>query len=127
MQAVFYSTRKIFLGFFVVTLALILHVHTQISIFQVSYSIQKKEKELAALSDEFKMRRFEVSKLHSLNYLDRRKKEMNLKLAVPKEIKVVSVPVEREAPRLMEAPPLVRKGLFSFVNLIKEAQAKTSR
>ncbi len=123
----FDSTRKIFLGLFLVTFALLLYVHTQVSIFQVSYAIQRKEKELAALSDEFKMRRFEVSKLHSLNYLDRRKREMNLKLAIPKEIKMILVPAPKEMPLVLEPPPLVRKGLFSFVNFIKEAQAKTSR
>ncbi len=120
------SPRKVFSGLFVITIALVLHVHTQISIFQVSYSIQRKEKQLSALSDEFKIRNFEVSKLHSLNYLDKRKKELNLNLVMPKTIQVVSVPAEKEMSRVIDAPPLVQKSVFSFVNFIKEAQAKTA-
>lgn len=121
-------SKKSFSGLFVITLLLLLHVHAQVSIFQVSYLIQKKEKELADLSDEYRKMKFEVSKLHSLSYLDKRKKEMNLKLETPKSVRVIPIRSEpKENERTIEAPPMVRKGFFSFVNLIKEAQAKTSR
>ena len=122
-----YSSRKVFSGLFVLTAALLLHVHTQVSIFQVSYSIQNKEKKLAALSDEYRIRKFEVSKLHSLVYLDKRKKEMNLNLVVPKEIKIVPVPIVKPLVEPVMPNSLVRRSFFSFVNFIKEAQAKTSR
>ena len=127
MMTLLDQPKKIFSGLALVTCALIVHVHTQIAIFQVSYAIQKKEKLIAELSDEYRVRKFEVSKLHSFNYLDKRKKEMNLKLVVPKEVNVIGVPVEKEMPRINDSPSVVQKGLFSFVNLIKEAQAKTSR
>ena len=119
-------SKKVFSGLVLITFVLLLHVHTQVSIFQVSYSIQKKEKMFAELSDQYKLRKYEVSKLYSLSYLDKKKKEMNLKLVVPKDVKVVYWPAEKEAERSIEAPPMIRRGLFSFVNLIKEAQAKTS-
>lgn len=124
MTILFSSPKKMFSTLFVVTFALILHVHTQTAIFRVSYSIQKKEKEMAVLSDEFKLKNFEVSKLHSLNYLDKRMKEMKLNLVMPKEVKVVSIPQVPQS-RITEAP-ILQKGIFSFVSLIKEAQAKTS-
>ena len=121
------SSKKILSGLFVVTLSLLLYVHTRIAIFQVSYSIQRNEKKVATLSDEYKIMKFEISKLRSLGYLDRRKKEMNLKLVTPKTVKVVSIPLETQAEPVVLPSPFVRKGFFSFVNLIKEAQAKTPR
>lgn len=121
------SSNKIFSFLFVITATLLLYVHGQVSVFHVSYSIQKKEKELAKLSDEFKMLKYEVSQLRSLSYLDKMTKEMNLKLVMPKEVKVISVPVERQADRISLPPTIVRKGFLSFINFVKEAQAKTSR
>ncbi len=119
--------KKLFAGLLLLTLALLLHVHMQVSIFKVSYAIQKNNKLFAELSDEFRLQRYELSKLYSPSYLDKRKKEMNLKLTVPREIKVVMVPEFKIADTaVIEAPPIIRQGLFSFANFIKEAQAKTS-
>ena len=119
--------KKIFSGLALLTFVLLFHVHMQVSIFQVSYSIQKKSKLLSELTDEYRLEKYEISKLYSLSYLDKRKKELNLNLVVPKEVKVVYAPVERVTEQMIDAPPMIRRGLFSFANLIKEAQAKTSR
>lgn len=118
--------KKLFYGLFFVTLILLLHVHMQVSIFQVSYSIQKKNKILSELTDDYRLQKYEVSKLYSLGYLDKRKKEMNLNLQPPKEVKVVYVPSEKIVKPVIEPPTLLRQGIFSFANLIKDAQAKTS-
>ena len=120
------NTKKIFSIMALVTLVLLLHVHMQISIFQVSYLIQKKSKLLSDLTDQYRFEKYGISKLYSPSYLDRRKKEMNLKLVVPKEVKVVYVPADKVADHVLEPPPVIQRGLFSFANLIKEAQAKTS-
>lgn len=121
----FNEPKKIFYSLIFITLALLLHVHMQVSIFQVSYSIQKKNKLLSELSDDYRLQKYEVSKLYSLGYLDKRKKEMNFNLEPPKEVKVVYVPSEKTAKSTIEAPPIIRQGIFSFANLIKDAQAKT--
>ncbi|MBI4387681.1 MAG: hypothetical protein HY582_01395 [Candidatus Omnitrophica bacterium] len=120
-------SNRIFSILVMITMALLIYVHGQISVFRVSYSIQKKEKELARLSDDFKMLKFEVSQLRSLSYLDKKMKEMNLKLVMPAEVKVISVPIEKQVDRTMLSPTIVQKGFFSFVDFVKEAQAKTSR
>ena len=117
--------KKFFYGLTLITLALLLHVHMQVSIFQVSYSIQKKNKLLSELSDEYRLQRYEVSKLYSLGYLDKRKKEMNFNLVIPKEVKVVYIPSEKTPEPIIQPLPLIRQGIFSFANLIKDAQAKT--
>lgn len=111
----------------VVTGFLLLHVHTQVSIFQVSYSIQKKERKLEALSDQYKILKYEVSRLHSLAYLDKRRSELKLDLVMPKDVKVIKVPVPRQVEPEVPPPSMLQKGFFSFVQLVKEAQAKTSR
>ncbi len=121
-----FSTKKVFGGLFVVTLGLLLYVHTQVLIFQTSYAIQRKEKRLAELSDLYKVMKYEVTKLHSLQYLEKRKQEMKLDLVLPKEVKVVPLPVQRELKEAVEVPSVVQRGFLSFVNFIKEAQAKTS-
>lgn len=121
------SSKNVVISFMGATVALLLLVHTQVSIFRVSYQIQEKKKTLAVLSDEYRVKQSEVSKLHSLSYLDQKRSEMKLDLVVPKEVKVISVPADRTIPREVPLSPVIQKGLFSFVQLVKEAQAKTTR
>ncbi|PIQ85411.1 MAG: hypothetical protein COV74_08850 [Candidatus Omnitrophica bacterium CG11_big_fil_rev_8_21_14_0_20_45_26] len=120
-------SKRAYSGLALLTIALLLYVHTQIMIFQVSYNIQSKEKQLVELGDELKAHQYAVSQLHSLSYLEKRKEEANLKLVLPKTVKVIPIPMTKSVDHPIEAPAVVKRGIFSFVNFIKEAQAKTAQ
>ncbi len=119
-------SRRTFGWFILVTFALLLYVHQQISIFQVSYSIQKKERESAKLSEEYKMAKFRVARLSSPRVLNERMKALSLDLITPTEQEVIHVlkpKVTPPEPKVSWPDPGQFLSLFHFM---KEAQAKTS-
>ena len=119
------ESPKRIMGFLITgTLLLLLYVHQQISILQVSYSIEKKEREVARLSEDYKISKFELTRLYSPYLLSRRVKSASLNLTTPKAREIIKV----TKPRMIAPPaPVVpwpnRLPWFGFV---KEAQAKTS-
>ncbi len=114
-----------------ITFVLLCYVHLQSEVFHVSYNIAEKEKRMSQLSDDYKKLNFEVSKLKSLNYLDKKRREKEVALVVPQRVKTIRVPmtvkVAEEPLPNMEYPPMLKKSLTSVMGLIKEAQAKMSR
>ncbi|MBI4394991.1 MAG: hypothetical protein HY583_02225 [Candidatus Omnitrophica bacterium] len=109
------------------TLALLLYVHEQTAIFQVSYSIEKKEREIARLSEQYKTCKFKVARLRSPHVLSERMKKLSLNLTTPKDQKIIRVlkmktlPLE---PQVRWPAPLQ---FLSLIHFVKEAQAKTSK
>lgn len=122
------SLRPFFSLLICVTLMLLFYVHIQAEIFRVSYSIEKKDRELAELSEKYKISRYSVTQLKSPNYLNEQLKKNSMELIVPKDTEILKIPVPKSIPVAVEtvsgAP--VKSQLLSLSGLVKEAQAKTS-
>ena len=120
---------KILLGCSIVTGALLLYVHERVEMLRTSYQIYEKSSELSQRGEAFRRLKFEVSRLHSPQVLEKRLGELSLSLALPKQIKVLKVP---EPVRSETAVPLPvqppRGSLFDFVGQwIQVAQARTDQ
>lgn len=114
-------------GFLIlVTFALLLYVHQQISIFRVSYSIQKKEAEFAKLSEDYKLTKFKVARLRSPHVLNQRMKQLSLDLTTPTEQEIIRVLKPKLAPEetKMSWPDPIQ--FLSWFHFMKEAQAKVA-
>ena len=119
-------TKRTFSWFILVTFALLMYVHQQISIFQVSYSIQRKEREAAKLSEEYKMAKFRLDRLRSPHVLNQRMKEMSLDLTTPTEQEVIRILKPKIAPQETKVSWPDPVQFLSTFHFMKEAQAKTS-
>lgn len=110
------------------TLLVLAYVHEQVSILQISYSIEKKEREVARLSEDYKLAKFQMSRLHSPAFLTRELKSRSLNLAAPKAGQVVKVVKLKEILPPLNQPTTVKTSITSwFGGFMKEAQAKTSK
>ena len=110
------------------TLALLFYVHEQIAIFQVSYSIGKKEREIAHLSENYKTAKFRVARLRSPHVLSERMKKLSLNLTTPQNQEVIHIlKLKPEMPEPKEPQWSAPLQALSLLHVIREAQAKTSR
>lgn len=119
-------SKRTFSLFILITFALLLYVHQQISIFQVSYDIQKKEQDVARLSEEYKMAKFRVDKLRSPHNLNQRMKQLSLELTTPTDQEIIHVlrpKIELQDNKVSWPDPIQ---FLSWFHFIKEAQAKTA-
>lgn len=119
-------SKKTFILFIMITLALLLYVHQQISVFRVSYAIQKKEAEAAKLSEDYKLVKFRVARLRSPHVLNQRMKQLSLDLTTPTEQEIIRVLKPKVVPQetKMILPDPIQ--FLSWLHFIKEAQAKTA-
>lgn len=123
------GTGKFLIGLILVTLLVLLYVHIQVSVFQVSYSINSESHQLAKRSEAYRLLKFETDQLRAPRLLEQKIKDMQMDLTLPKEMQVVKIPA---APRLNpESLPNVSlkplsDGLLDFLGRwVKIAQAKT--
>ena len=109
------------------TLLLLLYVHEQVSILQASYAIEKKEREMVRLSEDYKVAKFRVARLRSPAVLNQRMKELSLNLTIPTDQEVVKVLRLKTVPADTKVswPAPIR--FASWLPFVKEAQAKTSK
>ena len=106
------------------TLALLLYVHQQVSVFQLSYAIERKERQIARLSEDYKRAKFRLDQLRSPHALNERLKQSSLELITPTDQEVV---------RVLKMQPIIQKTesgwpgarFGSLLQFVKEAQAKT--
>ena len=117
-------SKRTFSLFILITFALLLYVHQQISIFQVSYSIQKKEHESAKLSEDYKLVKFRVARLRSPNALNQRMKQLSLDLTTPTEQEVIHVLKPKLVPQETKVSWPDPMQFLSWFHFVKEAQAK---
>ncbi|OGW85883.1 MAG: hypothetical protein A3C35_06720 [Omnitrophica bacterium RIFCSPHIGHO2_02_FULL_46_11] len=111
------------------TLLLLLYVHEQVSIFQVSYSIERKEREIARLSEEYKTAKFNLARLRSPRLLSERMKKMSLDLGIPTDQEIVTILKPKLQP-LSHTSPMLDQPAFRFLSLVhfvKEAQARDAQ
>lgn len=118
---------KTIFGVGLLTLALLLYVHEQVSLVRVSYQIDAKQIKLNRMNEEYRQLKFEVDQLKAPRLLEEKMKNLSMDLMLPQEIHVVRTP----APRL----PLQGKevsinsfsgNMFHFLgHWVEVAQAKT--
>lgn len=120
-------SRRIFSLLILSTFLLLFYVHIQTTIYQVSYSIEKKEREIAQLSENYKIAKFRAARLRSPRVLSERMKKLSLDLAAPKDQELIRVI------KTKVVTPEVETGWYgpfrnlAWLNPIKEAQAKSSK
>ncbi|MCB9800484.1 MAG: hypothetical protein H6757_06985 [Candidatus Omnitrophica bacterium] len=91
------GSGKIIVVSAVVATFLILYVHTQISLFRVSYQIDAKNKVHTRKIEEYRFLKYDVDQLKAPKALEEKMKVMKLDLTLPDDIQVVKVPFYREA------------------------------
>ncbi len=114
-------------GFIIaITFALLFYVHQQISILRVSYAIQKREIEVAQLSEAYKLVKFRVARLYSPHVLSQRMKQLSLDLTTPTEQEIIRVLKPKIVPQESKVTWPDPVQFLSWLHFIKEAQAKTA-
>lgn len=112
-----------------VSALMLLYVHEQVALFRISYQLDAKSEKLARLSEDYRKVKFEVDQLRAPRLLEQKMKDMQIELALPKEVQVVKIPAA--APLTPESLPNVSlkplsDGLLDFLGRwVKIAQAKT--
>ncbi len=125
------GTGKTLISITLGSFLLLLFVHGQISLFQVSYMIDVKSEALAERSEAYRHLKFEVDQLKAPRILEARMKDLKMDLTLPKEVRVVRVPVVK--PQQIQHAPVTEfelqpfsQGLLNFFGRwVKVAQAKT--
>ncbi len=121
----FELSKRTFSALILGTLALLFYVHQQVSVLQLSYDIEKKERQIARLSEDYKRAKFALVRLRSPHALSERLKESSLELIMPTDQEII---------RVLKIEPVIQKtetswpAVFQFGSLlhfVKEAQAKT--
>lgn len=104
-----------------VTVCALGHVALQNELYHVSYSIQKKKKQLVAANDHFERTRVRLLKLKALDILEQRMEAANVPLSLPQEVKIIHLP-----PQSRGGVPRVEteKTTFSILQFVREAHAK---
>ena len=122
---------KILIGIAFVTALFLFYVHEQISLFNISYLMQKDSALLADKSEAYRRLKFEVDQLKAPLLLEEKMRELKLDLVLPKQVLVVQIP---RVPAVESAPPVMKnvsfhpfsEGLLDFLGRwVKVAQAKT--
>ena len=110
----------------IVTGCMLLYVHQHIAILLCSYTINQKDETLTALIDVHKNLKFQLASLTSPTTLEQKLADANVNLVLPKEIKIVKVPITHTEPIHMVENSLVSRdsGIFRFFGFEKEAQAE---
>lgn len=126
------GTGKFALIFLIAAGLLIMYVHSHIALFQVSYSIATKNRALNEKSEEYRHLKYEVDQLTAPGLLEARMKDLDLQLALPKEIKVIVLPSQTLLPSSLAETPVsmnaFSEGLTGLLgHWVKVAQAKTDR
>ena len=120
---------KILVGFAIITAGVLLYVHERVEMLRVSYRIHKKATAFSKQSEEFRRLQFEVAELRSPEALEKRLGELPLTLTLPKEIRVLKVPVPASQPVTDTlAIPRPTGHFFDFVGQwIQVAHARTDQ
>lgn len=122
---------KILIGITFATTLFLFYVHEQVSLFVVSYRIQKNSALLTAKAEEYRRIKFEVDQLKAPRLLEEKMRMLNLDLMLPKQVLVVRIP---STPPAKANAPVVNdislqpfsEGLLDFLGRwVKVAQAKT--
>lgn len=104
------------------------YVHIQVSLVDLSYSIDKKNKILVQKGEDFRQLKYELDHLKSPEQLAAQMTKNNLPLELPKEVFVIEIPdLPTVEPFAVEQPfiqPFSKGFLDFFGRWVKVAQAK---
>ncbi|MBI4357918.1 MAG: hypothetical protein HY584_01340 [Candidatus Omnitrophica bacterium] len=120
-------SKRTFFFLILATLMLLFYVHFQTGVFRVSYSIEKQEREIAKLNEAYKIAKFRVARLRSPRVLSERMKKFSLDLTSPKDQEFIRVLKPKAVTTRVEAGWHGPFQTLAWLNLIKEAQAKSSK
>ncbi len=119
---------KTILGISVAVIFLLLYVHEQIALLQVSYSLEDKSEKLARLSEEYRNVKFELDQLKAPRLLEEKIKEMQLNITLPNEVRVLktqAIPLQETQLQNVSASPMSDRFLHFLGRWVDIAQAKT--
>jgi hypothetical protein len=104
-----------------ITVCALGYVALQNELYHVSYSIQKKKRQLSVANDQFERTRVRLLKLKALDILEQRMEAANVPLSLPQEVKVIQLPYY---PHPDTHPIETGKSSFSILQFVREAHAK---
>ena len=119
---------KFSVGLIFITLLALLYVHQQVQLIEVSYKIESNEKGVTTLLDQNKSLVYNITKLKSPVYLEKKFLASKKEFVIPQQWQVIEV----AAPRLEKAPIMTAQARgrapFDFFKLLgkpKEVFANT--
>lgn len=106
-----------------VAMLMVMYIYQNIQAIQVSYRIQQKERELSAVSDEYKRLVFEVNALHSPAYLESKIRTSGVQLIQPTNIRFIN--------NMVKVPPTLfakdtHENLLGRLEFMSEAHANST-
>lgn len=111
-----------------VSVLMLLYVHLNVSLFSFSYGINQKSKRFDQRNKDYRQLKYEVEVLKAPYRLAAEIRQRNLELDLPKEIRVVKVPVpqtlDMETFNTVTPHPLSKGFLDYLGRWVKVAQAK---
>ena len=119
---------KTILGVSLTVVFLLLYVHEQVALLQVSYTLEDKSEKLVRLSEEYRNLKFELDQLKAPRLLEEKIKEMQLNLTLPNEVRVLktpSIPLAEAPFKTVSASPMSDRVLHFLGRWVDIAQAKT--
>lgn len=121
---------KIVLGISMIVALLLVYVHEQFLVFQVSYSLAKKSSRLAEKGETYRRIKYEVDQMKAPRLLEEKMSKLSLDLTLPKEVRVLKIPAPHTLPsmRLSDVPiqqPVSGRLMNLLGRWIDVAQAKT--
>lgn len=123
------GTAKFILGTSIVSTFFLLYLHIYISLFSVSYDIQRKSHEMTRNHEYFRQLNYEINQLKSPSRLAQQMEKHSFELELPSEVYILQVPESRTivAPRIdSSAINPLSHGVMEFLGQwVKIAQAKT--
>ncbi len=123
------GTGKFLSGITLLSVLALFYIHAQFLLFQVSYRLSSKSQKLAQESESYRFLKFEVDQLKAPRLLEERMKQLELDLTLPKEVRIVRVPmlpaISDVAVKGVSLQPL-SDGILDFLGRwVRVAQAKT--
>ncbi len=121
------SMGKMIFGVGILTLALLLYVHEQVSLVRVSYQIDSKADKLSKMKEDYRQIKFEVDQLKAPRLLEEKMKSLSMDLTLPREIHVVRTPALKvPLPNQQVSTGSFSGNMFGFLgHWVEVAQAKT--
>lgn len=114
---------SVFLVF--MTLVTLLYVHQQVQLLKLSYKINLNESQIARVLDQNKSLIYNVTRLKSPVYLDKKFLAINKDFAIPKQWQIVKIATSGEAGQPVATAKLEkqRSGIFKIFGKPREALA----
>ncbi len=108
----------------IITIVSVVYVQQQISLLKLSYQIKDKEKTLQELLDKNKILMYNILALEAPASLEKRLIVKNVRLEMPGEWQLVSLPEVEVREGLVLGKPKLKNVLLGIFNLRSQAEAQ---